>query len=58
MLHSAGDAADLLKHGQSFLGPGWREAQSFDDVSDPEDYSDTEAVRPSQLKGQVEKLTR
>ena len=36
--------ADQLRVGPTLFGPGWREVESFDDLSDEEDYESDEEV--------------
>lgn len=38
-------AEDELHAGSSLFGPGWREVEAFEDMSDEEDYSSDEEVR-------------
>ena len=45
MLQSSDDVPRALAEGRSILGPGWKAINSFDDLSDPEDFEESEEVR-------------
>ncbi|KAI9634681.1 uncharacterized protein MKK02DRAFT_27845 [Dioszegia hungarica] len=42
MLQSSEDAQAHLETGQSLLGPGWREVESFEDLTDEDEYTTDE----------------
>lgn len=44
MLQSAAEAEAHLESGPSLLGPGWREVESFEDLSDEDEYTTDEEV--------------
>lgn len=44
MLQSATEAEAYLESGPSLLGPGWREVDNFEDLSDEDEYTTDEEV--------------